>query len=59
MKTKSERIRPLHDFVLAEPVAEQKRSPGGIYIPDVAKDKPQRGTILAVGTGNIRLKTGN
>jgi chaperonin GroES len=46
-------IQPLHDFVLVEPVAEQERSPGGIYIPDVAKDKPQRGTVIAVGPGRV------
>ncbi len=43
------KIRPLGDRVLVEPVEEKEQMVGGIYIPDAAKEKPIKGTVLAVG----------
>jgi len=45
------KLKPLHDRVVIRRVEEGDRSPGGIVIPDNAKDKPQRGEVLAVGPG--------
>lgn len=44
-------IRPLHDRVAIEPIQEEEKSAGGIIIPDSAKEKPNQGTVLAVGDG--------
>ncbi|NUY81766.1 co-chaperone GroES [Flavobacterium sp. MAH-1] len=44
-------IQPLHDRVLIEPVAAETQTASGIYIPDTAKEKPQKGTVVAVGKG--------
>ena len=44
-------IQPLSDRVLVEPVAAETTTASGIIIPDNAKEKPQKGTIVAVGTG--------
>jgi len=44
-------IRPLHDRVLVTRLEENKTSPGGIVIPDAAKEKPIKGEVLAVGKG--------
>ena len=44
-------IKPLADRVLVEPAAAEEMTAGGIYIPDTAKEKPQRGTVVAVGPG--------
>ena len=44
-------IRPLEDRVVVEPLEAEEKSAGGIYIPEAAKQKPQRGTVLAVGPG--------
>jgi chaperonin GroES len=44
-------IRPLHDRVVVRRNEEESTSPGGIVIPDTAKDKPIFGTVLAVGVG--------
>ncbi len=44
-------IQPLADRVIVESAAAEERTAGGIIIPDTAKEKPQRGKILAVGTG--------
>ena len=45
------KIRPLADRVLVEPAPAEQRTSGGIIIPDTAKEKPQRGKIVAVGAG--------
>ena len=46
------RIRPLHDRVIVKRVEEQEqRSKGGLIIPDSAKEKPQEGKVVAVGSG--------
>ena len=44
-------IKPLADRVIIEPAAAEVKTAGGIIIPDTAKEKPQRGTVLAVGPG--------
>lgn len=44
-------VKPLHDRVLVRRVQEDEMSPGGIIIPDTAKEKPMEGTILSVGSG--------
>ena len=44
-------ITPLHDRVIVMPAAEEEKTAGGIIIPDTAKEKPQRGTIVAAGPG--------
>ena len=44
-------IRPLSDRVLVEPAQAEEMTAGGIYIPDTAKEKPQKGTVVAVGPG--------
>ncbi len=45
------KIKPLHDRVLVRRIEEDERTPGGIIIPDTAKEKPTRGEILATGDG--------
>lgn len=45
------KFRPLHDRVLVRRVAEEEKTAGGIIIPDTAKEKPQEGEVVAVGTG--------
>jgi chaperonin GroES len=44
-------FRPLHDRVLVRRVDEEAKTPGGIIIPDTAKEKPQEGEVIAVGAG--------
>ena len=44
-------IKPLADRVLIEPVAAEQTTASGIIIPDTAKEKPQRGKVIAVGVG--------
>jgi len=46
-------LQPLGDKVVVERDASEDRTAGGIYIPDAAKDKPSRGTVIAVGTGKV------
>jgi chaperonin GroES len=45
------KVKPIADRVLVEPSAAEERTAGGLYIPDTAKEKPQKGTIVAVGSG--------
>ena len=44
-------VKPLADRVLVEPAAAEQKTLGGIISPDTAKEKPQRGKVVAVGTG--------
>lgn len=44
-------IKPLADRVLVEPAAAETTTSSGIIIPDTAQEKPQKGTIIAIGTG--------
>ena len=46
-------LRPLHDRVLVRRVEEQDDTHGSIIIPDTAKEKPQEGKVIAVGTGKV------
>jgi len=50
-------IRPLHDRVIVKREAEERKSPGGIVIPDTASEKPTFGKVIAVGQGKV-LETG-
>lgn len=45
------KIRPLHDRVIVKRMKEEEKTKGGIIIPDTAKEKPQEGTVIAVGSG--------
>ena len=45
------KFRPLHDRVVLRRIEEDERTPGGIIIPDTAKEKPQQGEVIAVGPG--------
>jgi chaperonin GroES len=45
------KIKPLADRVIVEPAMAEEKTAGGIIIPDTAKEKPQRGIIVAVGNG--------
>jgi len=49
-------IKPLGERVLIEPAAAEEKTAGGIIIPDTAKEKPQKGTIVAVGPGTKDVK---
>jgi chaperonin GroES len=62
------KVRPLHDRIIVERLEEQEVKRGGIIIPDTAKEKPQEGKVIAVGTGKVGddgkkipldVKTGN
>ncbi len=44
-------IKPLADRVVVEPAPAEEKTAGGIIIPDTAKEKPQKGTVVAVGPG--------
>jgi len=46
-------LKPLDDRVVVEPLDAEERTAGGIVLPDAAKEKPQRGTVLAVGPGRL------
>ena len=46
-------IRPLADRVLILPAPAEEKTIGGIIIPDTAKEKPQKGKVIAVGTGRV------
>jgi len=56
-------IKPLSDRVLVEPKEAEEKTASGIIIPDTAKEKPQKGTVIAVGTGTkdeeMQLKKGD
>jgi len=47
------KMRPLRDRVLVERIEEQEQRIGGIIVPDTAKEKPQQGRVVAVGTGRV------
>ncbi len=46
-------IRPLHDRIIVERIEEETMTASGIIIPDSAKEKPQEGTVIAVGKGKV------
>jgi chaperonin GroES len=45
------KIKPLHDRVVVRRIDEEERTPGGVIIPDTAKEKPMQGEVLAAGPG--------
>jgi chaperonin GroES len=47
------RVQPLHDRLVVRRIEEKETARGGIIIPDTAKEKPQEGEVLAVGSGKI------
>ena len=47
------KLRPLQDRILVKRVEEENKTKGGIILPDTAKEKPQRGKVVAVGSGKI------
>lgn len=57
------KIKPIADRVLVEPLAAEQKTASGIIIPDTAKEKPQRGKVIAVGKGKkdetMELKAGD
>jgi chaperonin GroES len=46
-------VRPLHDRILVRRMAEDEKTAGGIIIPDTAKEKPQKGEVVATGKGRV------
>ncbi|MBN1597269.1 MAG: co-chaperone GroES [Bacteroidales bacterium] len=56
-------IKPLEDRVLVEPQAAEEKTASGIIIPDSAKEKPQKGTVIAIGNGTkdieMQIKVGD
>jgi len=46
-------VKPLDDRVLVKPLESAEKTPGGILLPDTAKEKPQRGKVVAVGPGKL------
>ena len=46
-------IKPLADRVVVKPIEEEEKKQGGIIIPDTAKEKPQKGEVVAVGPGKV------
>ena len=49
-------FRPLHDRVLVRRLTAEEKTAGGIIIPDTAKEKPQEGEVIAVGSGTLNVK---
>ena len=47
------KIRPLHDRVIVKRIEEERKTPGGIVIPDNAAEKPDQGEVLAIGKGKV------
>ncbi len=52
-RTTKIKFRPMDDRVLIEPSEAEEKTAGGIILPDTAKEKPQRGVVLAVGPGKL------
>lgn len=48
------KVRPLHDRIIVSRIEEGEQKVGGIIIPDSAKEKPQQGTVMAVGLGKVK-----
>lgn len=63
MAKKVVNVTPLHDRVIVKPAKAEEKTAGGIIIPDTAKEKPQRGTVVAIGSGKkdepITVKIGD
>ena len=52
-------VTPLHDRVIVKAAPAEEKTAGGIIIPDTAKEKPQKGTVIAVGKGKYADQTGS
>lgn len=50
-------IKPLGDRVVVKPLPAEEKTASGLFIPDTAKEKPQRGTVVAVGPGKVENGT--
>jgi len=50
---KTQKIKPLFDYILVRPLSAESRTPSGIVLPDTVKEKPQVGEIMAVGPGGM------
>jgi chaperonin GroES len=50
------KVRPLYDRILVKRVDEETRSKGGLFLPEMAKEKPSEGMVLAVGQGRLSDK---
>ena len=50
-------IQPLHDRIVVEAASKEEKTASGLYLPDAAQEKPQRGTVIAAGPGK-RLDSG-
>ena len=63
MADKKLNVTPLHDRVIIEPAKAEEKTAGGIIIPDTAKEKPQRGVVIAAGPGKkdepVTVKAGD
>lgn len=46
-------LKPLADRVIVEPIEQEEKTQSGIYLPDTAKEKPQEGKVVAVGSGKV------
>ncbi|MBM3994540.1 MAG: co-chaperone GroES [Planctomycetes bacterium] len=53
MSKEKEKIRPLDDRIVVEPLEAEEKTAGGILLPDTAKQKPQRGVVVAAGPGKM------
>lgn len=49
-------LKPLGDRVVVKPLEDEDKSPGGIFLPDTAKEKPMKGEIMAIGPGGLNDK---
>jgi chaperonin GroES len=50
----SMKVRPLYDRILVKRVEEEMKTSGGLFIPDTAKEKPQKGLVVAAGNGKVQ-----
>jgi chaperonin GroES len=50
-------IKPLGDRVVVQPLEADEKTDGGLYIPDTAQEKPQKGTVVAIGPGRVENGT--
>ncbi len=53
MAKKALNLKPLDDRIVVEPLEAEEKTAGGILLPDSAKEKPQRGTVVAAGAGRL------
>ena len=50
-------LRPLQDRIIVKRVEEETKTAGGLFIPETAKEKPQRGQVIAVGDGKVNVRS--